>query len=282
MHSFYTIVSLSPNIMINDSVGIGIIFFNGKKFQSYFSENKRKISQRLIHSADVDLKNVVNQLVHKCEELNTELSENKLIYNSEKWINASYFEYLNKYSNGLIQFSKPKMFISSQEEKEFESLVRMLLKESLFESMTIIKEALKTNRLVQENLINRVSSKVHTNYKFKPVDFPAIHFNYELDCIGKNGALIGAKSLNFHQSEKTLDLKMSHYYSLILMLSSRENKAIAENSFYLFAEEPSLIKSPEHKLWESAEKNSLIKVLDPADSSRVADLIEEKKATQFL
>lgn len=281
MHSFYTIVSLSPNIATKDSVGVGLVLFDGIKFQYYFSDRKRKAAQRLISDSDLDLKGILNQIEGKCEELNKELIQNKLIYSAQKWMDASYFEYLDKYSNGLIQFSAPKALIVSNEPDEFEKLVKMLFKENLHEYFTVAPPS-RTQILVEEKLINRVSDKVHVNYKFTPSLFPSIHFKYELDCIGKNGFLVGAKSLEFTQSQQTLDLKMSHYYSLILMLASEHNKPIKENNFFLLAEEPENVSSAEHKLWASAQTNPLVKVLNPEESSKVADLIEDKLATKFL
>lgn len=281
MHSFYTIVSLSPNIATKDSVGVGIVLFNGNRFQYYFSDRKRKAAQRLISNVDLDLKGILKQIEGKCEELNKELNQNKLIYSAQKWTDASYFEYLEKYSNGLIQFSAPKAFIVSSEPEEFEKLVKMLFNENLNEYFKISTPS-RIQMMVEEKLINRVSDKVHVNYKFTPSLFPSIHFKYELDCIGKNGFLVGAKFLEFNQSPQTLDLKMSHYYSLILMLASKHNKPIKENNFFLLAEEPENVSSSEHKLWASAQINPLVKVLNPEESSKVVDIIEEKSASKFL
>lgn len=281
MHSFYTIVSLSPNIATKDSVGVGLVLFDGNRFQYYFSDRKRMAAQKLISNPDLDLKGIFKQIEGKCEELNRELIQNKLIYSAHKWMDASYFEYLEKYSNGLVQFSAPKAFIVSGEADEFEKLVRMLFNENLHEYITVTPPS-RTQRLVEEKLIKRVSDKVHVNYKFTPSLFPSIHFKYELDCIGKNGFLVGAKSLEFNQSSQTLDLKMSHYYSLILMLASKHNKPIKGNNFFLLAEEPKSVSSSEHKLWASAQTNPLVQVLNPEESSKVADLIEDKLATKFL
>ncbi len=281
MRSFYSIIHISPNVATGDSVAVGIVFFNGKTFQTYFSDQKRKIAQRLITNKETDFKSLFNTIAKKCESLNDELQANKLIYNSEKYINSSYFEYLSIYSNGLIQFSKPKLFISTNQENEFDKLVQMFFNETIEKEIRFDKES-QTELLIQKQLIERVAEKVHTNYLFQPALYPYIHFNYELDCIGLNGALIGAKSFNFNQSEQTIDLKLSHYHSIILMLSSNHHKSIEENNFYLIAEEPSSATSAEHKIWESAVTNTLITVIDPENSFKVAQLIEEKKATKFL
>lgn len=281
MRNFYSIIHICPNVATEDSVAIGIIFFNGKKFQTYFSDQKRKIAERLIIKKETDFKSIFNTILKKCDSLNQELQVNKLLYSSEKYTNSSYFEYLNNYSNGLIRFTSPKLFISSNQENEFDKLIDMFFPEKL--SIHKNQDTLsQTRKTIQEKLIKRVSDKVHTYYKFEQKAYPSIHFNFELDCIGKNGSLIGAKTFEFDQSEQTLDLKMSHYYSLILMLSSQHQQPIENNHFYLLGKEPSSNSSSEHKLWESAVSNQLITVLDPEESNQVADLIEQKQARMFL
>jgi len=127
-----------------------------------------------------------------------------------------------------------------------------------------------------------VVERVHTNYKFKPEKFPSIYFPYEMDCIGLNGSLIGAKSLSFDKSLQVIDKDISHYFTLISSLTSKYNKSLKDNSFYLISEEPKKIESKEHKLWESVRFNELISVINPEESNQVADLIIEKEAVKFL
>src|SRR5690606_24389700 len=120
MDSFYTIISLSPNIATKDSVAVGLILFDGIHFRSFFSDRKRKAAERLISNSNLDLKGILKQIEGKCEELNEDLVQNKLFYSAQKWKDASYFNYLEKYSNGLVQFSEPKAYIVSNEPDEFE------------------------------------------------------------------------------------------------------------------------------------------------------------------
>lgn len=136
--------------------------------------------------------------------------------------------------------------------------------------------------LIERKLISKVNKNVHTNYKFIPEVFPSIYFSYEMDCIGLNGSLIGAKSLSFEKSVQSLDKDISHYFTLISSLSSKYNKSLKDNSFYLISEEPGMIGSKEHKLWESVGLNELISVIHLEESNKVADKIIEKKAAKFL
>lgn len=283
MKSFYSIVKLSPNIATEDSVALGVLFFDGTKFHYFFSNSKKRFAKSLFSHKNVDLKFIIHQIQERCDLINADQEENKVFYNYQNFSKASYFQYLSNYSNGLLQFSKPRAFFPKSNESSFEKLVGFLFKEPLNKPEIVADEKNEaTQRLIEDKLINRVNDQVHTHYKFNAEKFPSIYFSYEMDCIGQNGSLIGAKSLSFKKSFQTIDQTISHYFTLISSLTSKYNRSLESNNFFLISGEPSEIEGKEHKLWESIKYNKLIDVIDPEESDKVADLIVEKKANKFL
>lgn len=283
MNSFYSILKLSPNIATEDSVAIGMLLFDGKKFRTYFSDKKKRLANNLLDDKNVNVNFIVNQIIEKCNAVNSDKEELKLFYKFDKLSEISYFDYLSNYSNGIIQFSKPKPLYEEMNDIAFEKLINFLFNEPLYKNYLVASSELSLYRnVVERKLINKVDKKVHTHYKFKPEVFPSIYFSYEMDCIGLNGSLIGAKSLPFDKSAQSLDKNISHYFTLISSLTSKYNKSLKDNNFYLISEEPEKIGSKEHKLWESVRYNELISVIHPEESNIVADKIIEKKAAKFL
>ncbi|MGB3590331.1 MAG: hypothetical protein WBA16_01480 [Nonlabens sp.] len=281
MYSFYSIIQLCPNPVLEDKISIGIVYFNGEIFQVYCSLEKVRLGKKLLSDNSIDIKFFIKQLEQKIESLNKELNSVELFDKLTNWTDSSYFSYLNTYSHGLIQFSAPVQYKLTGIEHEFEKLVQQLLKEPFtgYVEKSFMNE---TESIIQKKLIERVNHRVHTNYRFSPLDNPSFHFNYELDCIGKNGALIGAKAMSFDQSAQTIEHKLSNYCSLILLLTSSYDLNLKNNNFYLLTEEPTSTTSKEHRLWEAAVNNELINVLDPQESNRVAEMIEETNAQMFL
>lgn len=284
MKSFYSILKLSPNIATEDSVAIGMLLFDGEKFRCFFSDKKKRLANKLLNDKNVNLNFIVSQIIEKCNAVNSDNEELKLFYKFDKLSEISYFDYLSNYSNGLIQFSKPKPLYEEMNDIAFERLINFLFNESLHKHLKVDDSfhLLRSLELIERNLINKVDKKVHTHYKFKPEAFPSIYFPYEMDCIGKNGSLIGAKSLSFDKSVQSLDKDISHYFTLITSLTRKYNKSLDKNDFYLISEEPEKVGSKEHKFWESVKYNPVIAVINPEESNKVADLILEKKATKFL
>ncbi|MXV38917.1 DUF3037 domain-containing protein [Flavobacteriaceae bacterium Ap0902] len=283
MRSFYSIIKLSPNIATEDSIAIGMLLYDGEKFLYFFSDKKEKLAKKLLTNVEVNLDFILNQIRNKLDYINNDKTELKTFYKYDNLSDVKYFEYLSNYSNGLLQFSKPKIIFNEIDNDFFENLVRFFFKEDIHNEGS--PELSKNNSiydLVWNKLIVKVAEKVHTNYKFKPKTFPSIFFNYELDCIGLNGSLIGAKTLDFDKSTATLDKNISHYFTLISSLTAKYNQSLDDNNFFLISEEPVEIGSKAHQLWESVNYNNLISILPPEDSDKVADLILEKKASKFL
>lgn len=283
MKSFYSILKLSPNIATEDSVAIGMLLFDGEKFRHYFSDKKKRLANNLLDDKNVNLNFIVDQIIEKCNTINSDKEELKFFYKFDKISDIAYFDYLSNYSNGLVQFSKPQRLYDVINDSAFEKLINFLFKEPIHESSIIADNDFTFSRdIIERNLINKVDKRVHTHYKFSPEVFPSIYFPFEIDCIGLNGSLIGAKSLSFDKSLQVIDKNISHYFTLLSSLTSKYNKSLKDNNFYLISEEPKKAGSKEHKLWESVHYNELISVIHPEESNIVADLIIEKNATKFL
>lgn len=283
MKSFYSILKLSPNIATEDSVAIGILLFDGEKFRYYFSDKKKRLANNLLDDKNVNINFIVNQIVDKCKTINSDKEELKFFYKFDTLTDISYFDYLSSYSNGLVQFSKPKGLYDKMDDAAFEKLINFLFKEPVHEILKVADtDFLLSQDIIERKLISKVEGKVHTHFKFTPEVFSAIYFPYEMDCIGLNGSLIGAKSLSFEKSFPSIDKGISHYITLISLLTTEYNKSLKDNNFYLISEEPENVGSKEHILWESAHKNELIAVIHPEESNKVAAKIKEKKAAKFL
>lgn len=282
MKKFYTIIQLAPNKAAGDTVAIGMLLFDGSKLKYYISDKKKNIALKLLNDKNVDIDFFIKQITNKCDIINNDIDERNLFNKYDKISDVSYINYLSNYSNGLLQFSKPTVFFDEVDDFKFNNLVNLFFNETIFKNEIVIHNEISIETIVQNELIEKVNNKIHTNYKFTPNNLNSIYFPFEMDCIGLNGSLIGAKSMSFEKSKTTLDKNLSHYFTLISMLSSKYNKSLNDNKFYLITEEPSEIGSEEHIVWESIIKNELVTLIHPEQSNIVADLVFEKNAGKFL
>ncbi len=280
MKFHYTILKISPNTASGDAISIGILAFDKKEAKVVFSESRKNLVKRLVSSDLVDF--LCKQIILKVNEINKICDAKKGSFFPEMHaIDSSYIDYLSNYSNGIFQFSKPNVFLKPLTDSSLK-----LLFENVIEKIEIKpakhSKSIDITRVVEKKLISRVKDKVHTNIKLDNSLIPSLFYSFDIDCIGKNGVLVGAKTLNFEASHATLDKQISHYNNLIAILSVIHQKDIKKNSFYLIAEEPKDLKSESHEMWDDIQNNDFYKIINPEQSDVVAVKIEDSKASKFI
>lgn len=129
MKNFFSIIYLPLNSNLQEKISIGLIMFNDEKNLFKISNQKLHVIKNLIapnkySSLKNYFSNIVNELNPKIDEYELNIKDN---VSSNKWITASYFHYLNKYSNNLVIYSKPKNIDTDINEDTFKWLFNKLV-----------------------------------------------------------------------------------------------------------------------------------------------------------
>lgn len=272
-------------MLSNDSIGIGLVLSNNKEFIIQFSSSKIKIAKSLMGKNKKMLDHFIKQIEHKIEEVNQYYQlESGNLFETPNTFNAKYFNYLHRYSNNTIQFSDPKYIKEDVSQKAYQKLFELLIDKIPIENKKIIiDEKWEISQInIRSKLIDRVKDQVHTDFKFSSQQLPNLYLNFSIDCIGKNGVFTGAKSINFNQSEASIQKELSNYFAFTDILTAQFGKYKADNLFYLISDEPSAISSKEHQLWEKVIKLNNFTNIHSEEANIIADKIEEVKAVTFL
>jgi hypothetical protein len=280
MKFHYTILKISPNTASGDAISIGLLAYDSTQAKIIFSERRKNLVKRLVSPDLVDF--ICKQILNKINDLNKISSKKRTSFFPDNLVlEPSYVDYLSNYSNGVFQVSKSNVFL-----KELNDDNLKLLFENIIDKIDLKTakphKASTANRIVEQKLINRVKDKVHTNIKVDNALIPSLFYSFDMDCIGKNGVFVGAKTMDFEQSKQTIDKQISHYTNLIATLSINYQKQIKDNHFYLIAEEPNQQKSDSHEIWDAIQKNDFYKIINPEESELVAIQIEKSKASKFF
>lgn len=270
--------------MTDDCLSIGLLVCDGSKYWLQFSEERKNASKRLMDENADAVDFIVKQISLHIQKLNKEIiKSNTELFPLNSLLNSEYFSYLNNYSNGLLRFSKPSFLNDVINEEKFLKLFALLIDKNI-EREPKVKDTAneKFYAAINKNLIKKVEKKIHTKVNINSSTLPSMYFQYEMDCIGLNGAFVGAKSIPFNKSAPTLDKDISHYIALISLLSTKYNKDVKNNNFFLIADEPTVINSPEHNTWENIINNPLFKVVNSEQVNTIAEKVEQTKAKTFL
>lgn len=285
MKTYYSIINIVPNELVGDSISIGMIMSDDEKFFIKFASNKIRLAKSLLKENYQILDFFISKIENTIQNLNISIKGNELFHPS-KAINAQYLAYLNNYNNNIIQYSEPRFIAQKNTSDNFYKLFELLIeKEELQVDVQNVQQDLiyqKSKEIIKRKLISRVKDKVHTNIKFTSRVLPNLYFNYEMDCIGLNGVFTGAKSINFNQSEQTIQKEVSNYYALASILENKYKKYGEANNFYLISDEPSGIATKQHKIWEKLLKLEKYNVLSSENADIVAKMIEDTEAKKFI
>lgn len=284
MKSFYSLIKISPNSLSDDKLTVGIILFDGNHYKEKFSVAKTNLAKSLVDINKDLIDFVIKEIKNKIKETNALIKQSKDDLFGYDVIDSEYFKYLNSYSNGIFKFSKPNYIAGAVNDSSFKKLYHLFVdsKEKNEKSNEIVILEKEFYKRVNHNLIKRVEGKIHTNIILDSHIIPATS-TFKLDCIGKNGTLIGAKSLSFTQTKETLQKTVNNYISVIAQLSASYSQDLRSNMFYLIADEPTKKSSYESSYWNQLRKNEKIfRVIPSSESGEVADTVERNNAQMFL
>lgn len=281
METFYSIIKIAPNPVSGDTISIGLLLQDTNKYWLHFSDERKHIAKRLLGKEEtIDF--IARQVEFRVEEANKLLSGNTL-FNLNNFLSSREVSHLSTYFNGILRFSEPAFLNDTVTEEKFIKLFKLLIDKTYEKEKTPQdnKES-EFRNIIESKLIKRVQTKVHTNIEITPEKLPGLYYNFRIDCIGLNGAFIGAKAVPFHKKSETIDKELSHYFGLISLLNLHPRTKSNQDKYFVIGDEPIDTSSKEHKIWENIRNNPAIKLINPDESNQVAEIIEETKATTFL
>ena len=284
MKTYYTILKLSPNTIVGDSLSIGLLVGRGNRYWLKVSDHKKNIAKKLLGDKEKSVDFVIKQLSTYLKQLNQETQKSDL-FKFESFITEDYINYLNIYANGIFQFSKASVIDDDFDDLKFSKLYSLLIEKNIIEKEEVDYLVHNTNSLLEQNvqnlLISKVRDKIHTEITIDNSILESIYFNYNMDCIGLNGSFVGAKSMSLDLTVPTLEKNVSHYVTLIALLSQKYDKNLNYNKFFLIADEPSF-ETPAHKFWEEMKEVSTFKLIPSDEVEQVTETVEQTGATKFL
>lgn len=281
MKTFYTIIKLSPNTVAGDSLSIGLLVCRGKEYWLKISETRKNIAKKLLNDKEKSADFALKQLSAYLKKIKTEAVKEQL-FSLEAFITRDYLDYLNVYANGILQFSKTSVLDDDFDNEKFIKLYSLLIEKFEVEQYSQLKQ-IRSNfyQKVNTGLITKVEDKIHTHISLNDHNLKSLYFNIDMDCIGKNGSFVGAKSLTMDHTVPTLKRNVSEYVTLIALLSQQYQKNLDSNRFYLIADEPPF-KSEEHKFWQEMREVPAFTMIPSDEVEQVTEVVEKSGATRFL
>lgn len=145
MKSHFSIISAYIRPEIGERISIGLVLVGKNRVFIQFSKNKQSLLKGLLTTNTVSfLKDTIRQITTESERVNQGESElfTEIIINNSIF-SEKYIEYLNRYSNNLLNFSSPSIIELEANEQLFGTLFKNMLMSLLSQLKSPIKIRLK-------------------------------------------------------------------------------------------------------------------------------------------
>lgn len=264
MQAHFSILSASIRPEIQEQVAIGLMLVGSDNVIFRFSKNKIAVVKELMSQQAVKylkdtLKQISSNAFNENEKFKGLYADSEIL---NKSFSLSYLEYLNRYSNNLLIFSKPKTIELQSSDTLFESLFKKYVDEYEFVETISEPRSFDSHR---NAFFNIVQPFFNIEQEVTPEIVPGLIMPVKVDLIGKNDIPVYAQ---------TIDLERHNYHiqndlAVLFML----NKALVNaKSFHISTEPDKKLFPHQHDTWNS------IKYLN---DSEYIDLSEVEKIEEY-
>ena len=123
MKPFLSIVKCTTNQFSDEFLAVGLIMVTKNGVYFDYSKQKIKLVPQLLvqetNDIEVFITDALEKIKDKVKQANQEIVSSYTT-KAQSIFTVDYFDYLSKYNNNLIQFTKPSTILDSFTEKDFE------------------------------------------------------------------------------------------------------------------------------------------------------------------
>jgi len=254
MKSFFNIISINTNSYSSENIVVGLLAISSGQIYYGFSKEKLKLINKMVKEKKLEsfAKQALKQI-----EVTVKGANNKKIADQQEIgfvpsiFNENYFSYLNKYSNGLINFSEPQFVNFDFDQDKFNQYFQNFIgiKNEPKKDFTAVSFHQKLKPYFKKE---GLSEKADLNYTLDPKKFKKIIQEVQVPLVTKNGSIKIIQEIDFSSGSSTIK---NHIYETKMIHESFQKFSKPLNckvdKINIAFEEPDL-KTEQHQLFDLA------------------------------
>jgi hypothetical protein len=263
MKPFYSVLYLKSESISDEKIAVGMFLNAENKPVFDYSEDKLRVAARIIDSDAVDSVERTLRNIKKKVRSYTKDDGQVEAFDIEPFT-SGYFDYLSRYSNNLLIYSKPSENIGDFGFEDFNSLFKLLVDKNygLVEEKPISFKEKAEKRLKE----SRVSERLDIKYRVPKSRVKSIFSNKKVDYIGVNDSIYSGNIIDTSTDHYVIENKVYQIRALIDGLLDLANSLKLKNESHhiLYYNEPEGRKEKDviHDLINDDTRKFLIKTWD--------------------
>ena len=259
MKNFLSTIYIETNSATAEKISIGLIVVTEHKVFFKYSKNKLKIAEKILGNSIENLvKFSLNAIKEKVNSTNAELAKHsQKLFSPVSFFTDEYIKYLNRYSQGLLQYDVPKPYVAEVNTTIFESLFATFIskEESNKDRNTFYHQT--KNKIKKSDMMERIN----LDYRLSPAKIPSLIAQESITIISKNGNILAGELIDFTANIEMVKQNIYEFEAIVKSLKIFEKQYInKKNNTNYYA----LFNKPEPKSDQEKFLNHL-KSLDQTD-----------------
>lgn len=282
MSTFYSILYVPIRPAQDEKVSIALfVGHQGKVFFKY-SLNKLNIIKPLLPAEAFSLlrsylKNMEGEIGGRSL---SDASMNQLLSSEGKsrFFEEGYFDYLSRYSNNLLSFSKPKSLNLSVDESMFTRLFEKYV--FSIEEAEVATSKPSILQEVRKNLFPKIKNHVNFDRHLTSREIPNLFVPTDVHFIGRNDVTVAGHTFDFAKRLYNLEHDVGSFVSLTKAFELNGEK---DGQFYVIGNEPSKKEYPEqHKTWKTIHKSDFLEFVPLEEVERIDGYLKEHNVGPYF
>lgn len=217
MNNFLSIVYLETNSISSEKISVGLLAVTPDEVFFKTSKSKIKISEKLMgESVNALVSFSFNTMEKNIQSANKNIKKAvKELFKADHHFNKDYVTYLNKYSQGLLQFDAPKPYLGAIDKQSFEKLFIKYIGKSKLEA----PYSDFYNRIKSQIKKSEIKDRVDVDYNLTPQKIPTLVAEENISLITKNGNILAAQLIDFTSQVELVNNHIYKFESIIKALN---------------------------------------------------------------
>jgi hypothetical protein len=281
MKTFYSILYCPIRPVVDEQLSIALFIRTNERIFFRYSQDKLKVIKELIPGGAYNLlKSSLRNINDYFEEKNNQINISPLLFipsDTERLLQLEYFNYLNKYSNNLLHFSKPTILDLEITNEVFDNLY--------FKFVFDADEIKGKKHLISEKVRSKINPKIKNNVNLE-VELTSNQIKNlvvptPVWFIGKNDMEVTGEVIDFTKSTHHLENDVRDY--LYLLQSLKDTKTSKRyGKHFMVGNEPNKNNFTNHSIWNQVRDLSYITFITSKETDQITNYIHEHKVSPFF
>ena len=275
MSFHYSILKVSVNQGMNDTISIGLLLLAKDRYWFKYSHDKLKYLKPFLgfqHESLIKILKIITRKIETIEGFQLDLYSNLNDFFSEEFLKQISDQHV-----GMLRFTPPEpIALTSINSKVFDGLFKSIIGE---DSKKRKRRSNPEKNIIERKLIKPLANRVHTHIKLDGNHISDLYFKYDLEALGKNDQIYLVKYLDFSLTSPTLEMKIMRLLFLNRLLGQMQRM---KTRIFAIASEPPIQQAKKHDLYEFIARHEDLELKTPDECPQVVQLFLQAEMRNFL